>query len=172
MDIHRFWKIIDASREKASGDAETQLAALRESLELLAPEDVAAFAEHFDTCDVIAYRWDLWAAAYILNGGCSDDAFTDFRASLICRGHDVFERAVSHPDSLADLTLDDAENDLFFEGFQYIPGEVYEAKTGRDLPPRKTPFPTDPEGSEWEDEADDLKKICPQLWQKHSWKDT
>lgn len=34
------------------------------------------------------YRRDLWAAAYIIGGGCSDDSFIDFRAGLIAQGHE------------------------------------------------------------------------------------
>lgn len=170
MDIDRFWQIIESSRENASNDPDAQLIALRQSLESLSPDEVVGFAQHFDACDARAYRWDLWAAAYILRGGCSDDSFMDFRASLICRGRNVFEHAVSNPDSLS--ALDDAESDLFFEGFQYLPQQVYQAKTGADLPPRTTPFPTEPVGDEWEEDAEGLKAVCPQLWEKHGWDDT
>ena len=64
-----------------------------------------------------AYCWSLWGAAYVINGGCSDDPFVDFRASLISRGRQVFERALSDPDSLADEDFDGS--DWFNEGYQY-----------------------------------------------------
>jgi hypothetical protein len=46
-----------------------------------------------------AYRTDVWALAYLLRGGCSDDAFMDFRAWLIMQGRQVFEQTSSDPDS-------------------------------------------------------------------------
>ena len=36
----------------------------------------------------VLYRWDMWAAAYLIGGGCSDDGFIDFRAGLIAQGLD------------------------------------------------------------------------------------
>jgi hypothetical protein len=36
----------------------------------------------------------------LINGGMSDDGFTDFRYWLISRGRDVYERALADPDSL------------------------------------------------------------------------
>jgi hypothetical protein len=49
-------------------------------------EAVLDFQECFDEVDTIIYRWDVWAAAYLIGGGCSDDSFTDFRAGVIALG--------------------------------------------------------------------------------------
>ena len=46
---------------------------------------------------------DLWGAAYLINGGCSDDGFDHFRGWLMTQGREVFARAVAEPDSLAEL---------------------------------------------------------------------
>ncbi|WP_257233953.1 DUF4240 domain-containing protein [Streptomyces sp. JV178] len=48
-----------------------------------------------------SYRAPLWAAAFTINGGCSDDGFDYVRGWLVLQGHEVFERAVADPDSLA-----------------------------------------------------------------------
>jgi hypothetical protein len=45
-----------------------------------------------------AYPWDLWGAAFVINGGCSDDGCERFRARLIMQGRDVFERALDDPE--------------------------------------------------------------------------
>ena len=50
-----------------------------------------------------AYHWDLWGAAYLINGGCSDDGFEYFRRWLVLQGRDVFQAAVSNPDTLAEV---------------------------------------------------------------------
>ena len=39
-----------------------------------------------------SYRWDLWGAAYLANGGCSDDGFDYFRGWLIGQGRKVSAR--------------------------------------------------------------------------------
>ena len=50
-----------------------------------------------------SYREDLWGAAYLINGGASDDGFEYFRGWLMTQGRAVFARAVADPDSLAEL---------------------------------------------------------------------
>src|SRR5205823_6840092 len=44
------------------------------------------------------YRHDMWAGAYLIGGGCSDDGFISFRARLIAQGRDWYKKA--SPDSL------------------------------------------------------------------------
>ena len=57
-----------------------------------------------------AYFWGLWGVAYLVNGGCSDDGFEYFRNWLVLQDRDVFEAAVRHPDSLADVVDPDEED--------------------------------------------------------------
>src|SRR5271169_5861141 len=73
---------------------------------LLRKDDAREFAVLFDSMMDRAYSYGLWGAAYVIHGGCGDDAFTDFRASLISRGKEAFERAIRDPDSLADEECD------------------------------------------------------------------
>ncbi|MFC9245678.1 DUF4240 domain-containing protein [Streptomyces sp. NPDC057136] len=47
----------------------------------------------------------LWAAAYVINGGCSDDGFDYFRGWLIAQGREVFERTAADPDALAEVPI-------------------------------------------------------------------
>jgi len=64
-----------------------------------------SFHRHFDEREDRAYTWELWAAAYIVGGGCSDDAFSDFRATLISMGRQTFERVIADPQSLPSLSF-------------------------------------------------------------------
>jgi hypothetical protein len=86
MDETRFWVIIEAGGRKALTDPERQLAAVHKQLLKLSPEEIRAFHRLFDQKLAEAYTWDLWGAAYLINGGCSDDGFYYFRAWLISRG--------------------------------------------------------------------------------------
>jgi hypothetical protein len=38
-----------------------------------------------------AHRWDLWAAAYVINGGASDDGFEYFLGWLMAQGRARWE---------------------------------------------------------------------------------
>jgi hypothetical protein len=49
-----------------------------------------------------SYDADLWAAAYIVNGGCSDDGFDYFRGWLILQGKKIFETMLHSPGRLGD----------------------------------------------------------------------
>jgi hypothetical protein len=77
--------------------------ALVVNLSTLAADDIVDFQEVFDQLHRQAYRWDLWAAAYLINGGCSDGGFEYFRPWLMAQGQHVWNAAVVDPDSLADV---------------------------------------------------------------------
>ena len=50
-----------------------------------------------------SYWTPLWAAAYVINGGCSDDGFDYCRGWLILQGREVFEHVVADPRTLFGL---------------------------------------------------------------------
>ncbi len=106
------------------------------------------------------YNWNFWAAAYIINGGCSDDCFSDFRGWLIGQGKPVFESAVQNIETLSELK---ETNDGDWEGLSYIATNVYEKKTGNDMP-QGIQENFEITGEEWEE--DDLKNKYPKLWAK------
>ncbi|WP_020475066.1 DUF4240 domain-containing protein [Zavarzinella formosa] len=101
MDETRFWNIIDTSRQQASEQKRRQgqdfidihEKTLADALRQLPAEEIAAFDERFHHYSGRAYHWDLWAAAYWLHGGCSDDGFTDFRACLISLGKNCISKS-------------------------------------------------------------------------------
>ena len=81
------------------------------------------------------YRRDLWAAAYLIGGGCSDDSFIDFRAGLIAQGHDWYHKAAA-PDSLADHPAvagarhPRCDNPLFYEEVNYAASAAFQRLSG------------------------------------------
>lgn len=83
MDVATFWRLIETSHTEARGDIEQQIARLTAAVAALEPDEIVAFDRLFRAQMNRAYRWDLWAAASIINGGCSDDGFEYFRAWLI-----------------------------------------------------------------------------------------
>ncbi len=162
MNESEFWKIINYVHESANGDMDEKSSLLTEKIKNLSKEDATKFSQIFDSKMDTTYSWELWGAAYILNGGCSDDSFNDFRSSLISRGKNSFEKAMNNPDSLADESFD--EDSWFFEGFQYAVTEGVEVVLGS-LPERQSPAPSEPSGNEWDEEDENhFQTTYPNLW--------
>ncbi|HEY4249245.1 MAG TPA: DUF4240 domain-containing protein [Lacunisphaera sp.] len=157
-----FWKIIEAARAGAK-NGEADMGAIKRNLKGMKAEDVQGFDSELQRRRAESYRWDLWAVAYIVNGGCSDDGFDYFRGWLISKGRKYFETAMADPTRAAD----DAERDANeCEDLLYIPASVYEEKTGRVLPKSEVSFPSNPVGKAWEE--DELEGLYPALWARFS----
>ncbi|MFC5749912.1 DUF4240 domain-containing protein [Actinomadura rugatobispora] len=135
MDHDDFWPIIERARDLGGPLHE----ALETVLAGMPAEVVVDYRQHYDEHKAALYRWDVWAAAYLIGGGCSDDSFMDFRAGIIARGRESYQIALTNPDGLAALSLvqtsalagDDGE-DIFYEEFTYAPSHAYERITGND----------------------------------------
>jgi hypothetical protein len=163
MDDAQFWAIIEAGGRRALSDPERQLAAVRKRLRKLPPEELIEFHRLFNQKLADAYTWDLWGAAYLINGGCSDDGFYYFRTWLISRGRAVYEAAVRIPDSLAGLT-DPERDDYEFEDLWSVAQWVYKDQTGKELDMGHFKWPTKPRGREWDfDDDEKVSRKLPQL---------
>lgn len=162
MDIERFWEIVNKARAIAGSDTEGRVDALRRLLSTESLEEIQSFQSHYDAQIRQSYRWDLWGAAYLLNGGASDDGFRYFRDWLISEGRPIFEAALRSPGSLAALPrVDLAELELF----GYVALEIYEEHGGGQL---DRDFSTElamPQGDQWEE--DDLSELLPALARKY-----
>lgn len=160
VDDDRFWKLVEASRASADGDVEAQATDLRRLLRRLAPADIAAFGDRLDRRMDESYRWDLWAAAFIVNGGCSDDCFDYFRSWLIAQGRVAYERALARPQSVGELV--EPGQSVQAESFGYAHLDAYEVITGgREPPDPARPAPAEPTGDEWSEETVD--RLYPEL---------
>lgn len=173
MPADRFWELIGRTTSHQS-DQDAQMEALRLELRQLSAEDIEAFERAFHEQQKRAYSWDLWGAAYIMNGGASDDGFEYFQRWLISKGRQTFEAAVADPDSLAGA-VDQADADGFdFELFAYVAADVWREKTGIDpsndrqarFPYTGAPPAAQPSGIPFEEDPDHLAKRYPKLWAK------
>jgi hypothetical protein len=140
-------------------DQKNQL--IKAAISRLSRDEASAFYQVFHRMMDTAFTWPLWGAAYVLNGGCGDDSFMDFRASLISRGRAAFDKAVSDPDSLADEDFD--IDSWFHEGFQYAIADGVKANTGS-RPSRVSPLPSAPVGQRWTEAT--VRKSYPKLVRK------
>src|SRR4051812_27947969 len=105
-DDSAFWQLIADTRSAADNDTGRQSELLKVRLRQLSPQARAEFARIRRRLDRRAYTWRLWGAAQMIEDGCSDDCFRDFRAYLISLGRDPYERALADPDSLASVAED------------------------------------------------------------------
>jgi hypothetical protein len=173
-----FWQLIAEARQRANEDPYeicNQLSAL-----LLARDaaDIIEFQRIFDRLFFASYRADLWGAAYLMNGGASDDGFDYFRGWLIAQGQKVFEAAMVNPDSLAEIISDNAEADFGFEDGDMlgVALRAWETKTGNNDYDYHTIFGSagklPPLGEfEWSNDAGDIdeikgQRLYPRLWRK------
>lgn len=117
MDIGTFWDIIETARASAGRDRPFH-ESLTDHLAALTEDDILEYRERFEKMHDALYRYDLWAAAYLIRGGCSDDSFIDFRAGL-----------ADHP-AVAGAGHPLADNPLFYEEVNYAASCAFERVSG------------------------------------------
>ena len=172
----RFWATIkqsltdaEAEREYGYNRQNVQAAALSDALAELDWQEIATFQNRFVQLHWFSYRQDLWCAAYLMCGGCSDDGFDYFRYWLASRGEAVFQAALANPDSLADYPFVTADDDYYeFEDLAYVADGVFTEKFRSDLYEYADFRPEIPEIKfEWsDDDPESMKRICPKLFAK------
>ncbi len=167
----KFWQII----EKSLKTTNTLYPTLDEQQELLVSElkklsikEIIAYDCIFRDLKHKAYKQDLWAVAYIVMGGCSDDGFMDFRNWLITRGKNVFYKALEDADSLNDEFNKIQKEDIpEWEDVSYLPMGVIEEEFEKDFDEEATKYDfeysKEPEiNFEWEeDNEESMRAVCP-----------
>lgn len=98
MDEQKFWAIVQRSHDASGGDMEKKSAVITAEISRLTRDEALGFSRLFNSMMDKAYSWKLWGAAYVIHGGCGDNSFSDFRASLISRGRATFDQALNDPD--------------------------------------------------------------------------
>ncbi|MFE5142947.1 DUF4240 domain-containing protein [Streptomyces fagopyri] len=137
MESDTFWGVIEAAQVGAAATGEPFDEVLVQQLAERPRQEILEYAERFDELRDALYRWDVWAAAYLIGGGCSDDSFMDFRAGVIALGCQWYQRVAADPDSLAahpDVVQAangrDRSEVLFYEDVNYAASGAFERITG------------------------------------------
>ena len=132
MSEDLFWELIKKAKTKL--DVDEQMEWLRSTLAKRSEKDIFRFDQllnqHFDQ----SYTSSLWAAAYIVMGGCSDDCFDYFRAWLLYQGKDIYYKAIESPETMISV-LQPLEAEGYapqLEELLAVACEAYEEKTGLD----------------------------------------
>lgn len=165
MTKDEFWEHIRATRRL---DPDEHLERLAVRLAKLPEKEILSFGRWWEVTDARAYTWELWGAAYLINGGCSDGGFDYFRWWLMLRGRAVYEAALKDPDSLAAVLK--GEEDV--EAGSNPAYAAYTAATGREdyyealqarYPKLQLELPALKGGWDFEDE-DQLRGRYPKLF--------
>ncbi|MEV4139673.1 DUF4240 domain-containing protein [Dactylosporangium sp. NPDC049742] len=167
------WRLISTARADLGGSPSSDdvAAAVVRLLRSRPAADIAAFEQPLWDLLAVSYRADLWAAAYLINGGASDDGFDYFRGWLIGQGRETFERALADPDSLAThpaVVAAAAEGeDLEGEDMLGVVWDAHRAATGGvDLPAGSCAIRYPDLDPDWEFDFDDeaeMRRRLPRL---------
>jgi hypothetical protein len=160
MDRTEFWSLVEKTKKESGGDCERQAELLRKKLVSLPIREIIDFDRIVEELLIESYNWNLWAAAYLINGGCGDDGFDYFRGWLIAQGESIYSNALKNPETLADFP-DDFPEYAECEEFLSVAAEAYEQKTGQDLDTSLPPPPSEPRGQKWDEEKVEL--VLPRL---------
>lgn len=163
MNQDAFWRLIEESRGQAE-DCNGQAAWIMAQLSKMPPSNIQAFQRHIDERRAESYRRDLWAVAYIVNGGCSDDGFEYFRGWLIAQGRDYYQAALKDPERAADRTEPGA-CDYQCEDILFGARQVYQQVTRVVMPQTGVTLSQEPTGTLWTE--NDLRKLYPTLWGRY-----
>ena len=165
MDDDAYWSLVERARAEGGDDSpETVAEALVAVLSTLGPSEVVGAEEAFARISRRAYGFALWGAAYLLNGGCGDDGFDDFRGWLVTRGRAVYQAALADPDSLADVVTVDELYDVACEDVLSAADQAHTELTGRGLPWRAAREPLPDLGQGWDfDDDDEMRRRYPRI---------
>lgn len=168
-----FWEVIRSTRRR---DATEHVERLVAKLAKRPADEIVAFGRWWARLHGKAYSWRLWAAAYLMNGGCSDDGFIDFRSWLILQGEAIYAAALKDPETLAAVRVEPDE-----AACECYPAEgAYRRATGGDADAywraveSKGPLalgPDEPAHRSWDFDFDDqdlMRKRLPRLHKKFS----
>ena len=145
MDTEGVWRLVEQARADTGGDdAEAVAARMTALLAQREPAEIVAFVQPLWDLLIASYRADLWAAAYMINGGASDDGFDYFRGWLLTRGRSRFERALVDPAGATEGAS--RFGGLECEAILSVPADANRRATGRELPLSTVAFPRSPAG--------------------------
>ena len=169
MPDERFWGLIGLTTPHGK-DPGRQIEVLRLVLATLPLQDIEAFQAAFDKAMARSYSWDLWGAAFVVNGGASDDGFEYFRSWLISKGKTAFEQVLANPDSLGDFVDPGTKAALELEAFAYVAGEVWSARSGRPVielaEAAAAAYAAQPAGKPFTEDQAHLSARYPKLWSR------
>ncbi|MEX1014949.1 MAG: DUF4240 domain-containing protein [Candidatus Paceibacterota bacterium] len=164
-----FWEIIEQSKEE-SRDFSHQIELLITKLSSLNESQIVEFEYRFREALSESARYNIMAAAKIINDYVSDDSFLYFRCRLIAEGKELFYNAIENPEVIAENNIQELE--FGGEEMLYVADQTFIKRFGEDTDkelPRDLTFDylnydkvEEIKGEDWKE--DELPLKYPKLW--------
>ncbi|MDN7247129.1 DUF4240 domain-containing protein [Planococcus sp. N017] len=175
MTESSFWQLVDRCGDYGE-DSLDHMEWLVSHLSKKPVLDILIFDSIFKEHYAKSYQANLWAAASIAMGGCSDDSFDYFRAWILYLGKEVYYEAIDDPESLLPylLLLQEQEGIPQLEELLFVASSAYEEKTGQEFEEYLKLYDQlmeeDDSGLgidlDWdEDDEEGLRNMFPTLWE-------
>lgn len=125
-----FWKLIESTRPGDSG-CEQHVENLIARLQVMKPEQIAAFESHRLGLKVEAYDVRVLEVLWILTGGGpGDEGWTCFTNWLILQGNRAFQQVLKSPERLPEFYPPGTE--IYAHGLDHVATSAYEEAGGRE----------------------------------------
>lgn len=154
IDADLFWEIIaPGDSSEVSGpidDVSTRVEQITDRLAEFSASQIKVFDKLLWDVMQRLNHWDIWALAYLLQDGCSDDAFEAFRAWVILQGREAADLALSKPLDFLDRV--DASGALDGSTLLHAAAIAFDRRTGKALRMAKR-GPVQVQGTPWQEET-------------------
>jgi hypothetical protein len=167
-----FWELIEQSKED-SQDFSHQIELLITKLSSLNENQIIEFEYRFREALSESARYNIMAAAKIINDYVSDDSFLYFRCRLIAEGKELFYKAIENPEVIAENNIQEIE--FGGEEMLSVTDQAFFKKLGEDTEkelPRDIAFDylnydegEEIKGEDWKEE--ELPFKYPKLWKRY-----
>lgn len=156
-----FWEIIETGLDKRLSISE-RIDAMADRLGLFKASAIRSFDKLLHEKNAQAYCHEIWALAYVLRGGCSDDSFDEFRPWLIMQGRAVFEACLKNANDFDAATYGQEAATTLYD----VAAIAYDMSQGKAMLPPKRPHLL-LTGKDWEE--GDLPKTLPTVTKAVGW---
>lgn len=133
MDDALFWALLTSGGDTPDDRLDT----LPDRLAAYDAKAIKTFGQMVTDRMAEAYREDIWALAYLLMDGCSDDAFHYFRTWLLLQGQATFDGVLRDPDAFDPAQLRGQQP--LAEGLMAAVEQAHVLRKGTDLPRLRQP---------------------------------
>jgi Protein of unknown function (DUF4240) len=157
----KFWQLMQQTHGEAGGDEGQQSGLIEDGLKKQSPHAIVAFDRERHRIDRQLYTWKIWGAATVIEDGCSDDCFRDFRGYLISLGPTAVAQALRDPDGLAPMVKDAENGD--WENADNVAPDAYSSVTGNDYPYDDSDLSGPPAGPRINLQQSTLRRLYPRL---------
>jgi len=161
IDENCFWELIETAKQN-SQSSHKQLDLLLTALETFKAAEIKKFLLTLNGKMDALLHWDVWALAYLLMGGCSDDAFEYFRSWVILQGRRFVAVVLDDIQKLEHIPT----GSFLVEELLSIPKLAYENRSGKPLRMAKRK-PAQVKGKQWEEP--DLQIRYPILYKRYGY---